>query len=78
MVPIYDDGPTDSELTKQAERLAALEAEAKANIFHQKLSYARPQLHGSVGKEPLGEPGRAGHNTLWGTDSSPIPQAANT
>jgi hypothetical protein len=55
VVPLYDDVSTDSELTKQAERLAALEVEARASILQaqetQKLTYSRHQLHGSVGKE---------------------------
>ena len=55
MAPVYNDVFTDSELTKQAERLAALEAEARANILQaqekQKLIYSRRQLHGSVGEE---------------------------
>ena len=65
--PLYDDVPTDSEFAKQAERLAALEAEAKANILQaqekQKLSYARRQLHGSVGK---GNPAELGTSPFGG------------
>ncbi|KAL0025685.1 hypothetical protein WJX77_004233 [Trebouxia sp. C0004] len=55
MIPLYHVVPTDSAVTKQAERLTALGAEARANILRaqekQKLSYASRQLHGSVGKD---------------------------
>jgi len=42
LLPLYDEVPTDSEVAKQAERLSALKAEARASIR---------QMHGSLGKE---------------------------
>ena len=55
LLPLYDEVPTDSEVAKQAERLTASKAEARASILQgqekQKPSYARRQMHGSLGKE---------------------------